>query len=58
MSICLRCGKYPFCNGIEENKVECDKFIKRKLGGENGERDVYRDDGTYNDNRGFIISKI
>ena len=34
MSICLRCGKYPYCNGIEENKKECDKFIKRKLGGE------------------------
>lgn len=31
MSICLRCGKYPFCNKIEENKKECDKFIKRKL---------------------------
>lgn len=58
MSICLKCGKYPFCNGIKEDKKECDKFIKRKLGGENGERDVYRDYGTYNDNRGFIISKI
>lgn len=34
MNICLRCGKYPFCNGIEENKKECDKFIKRKLDGE------------------------
>lgn len=32
MSICLKCGKYPFCNGIEENKKECDKFIKRRLG--------------------------
>ena len=36
MSICLKCGKYPFCNGIEENKKECGKFIKRKLGGEDG----------------------
>ena len=35
MSICLKCGKYPFCNRIEENKVECDKFIKRK--GDNNE---------------------
>ena len=34
MNICLKCGKYPFCNEIEENKKECDKFIKRKLGGE------------------------
>ena len=32
MSICLKCGKYPFCNRIEENKKECDKFIKRRLG--------------------------
>ena len=32
MSICLKCGKYPFCNAIEENKKECDKFIKRRLG--------------------------
>ena len=32
MNICLKCGKYPFCNRIEENKKECDKFIKRRLG--------------------------
>ena len=32
MSICLKCGKYPFCKGIEENKKECNKFIKRRLG--------------------------
>lgn len=51
MSICLICGKYPFCNGIEENKKECDKFIKRKLGGENAERDVYRNNDTYINNR-------
>lgn len=57
MSICLKCGKYPFCNGIKEDKKECDKFIKRKLGAEDG-RNVYRDNGTYIDNRGFIISKI
>lgn len=30
MSICLRCGKYPFCKGIEENKEQCNKFIKRR----------------------------
>lgn len=30
MSICLKCGKYPFCKGIEEDKKECDKFINRK----------------------------
>lgn len=54
MSICLKCGKYPFCNGIKEDKKECDKFIKRKLGGEDGRRNVYRDNGTYNDNRANI----
>ena len=54
MSICLRCGKYPFCNGIEENKKECDKFIKRELGGEDGRRNIYRDNGTYMDNRKCI----
>lgn len=32
MNICLKCGKYPFCNEIEENKKECNKFIKRRLG--------------------------
>lgn len=30
MSICLKCGKFPFCKEAEENKKECDKFIKRK----------------------------
>lgn len=58
MSICLRCGKYPFCNGIEENKKECDKFIKRKLGGEDGKRNVYRDNGTYINNRANINGEI
>lgn len=58
MGICLKCGKYPFCRGIEENKKECDKFIKRKLGEENEERNVYRNDGTYNDNREYINRKI
>lgn len=51
MKICLKCGKYPFCKGIEENKKECDKFIKRKLGREDGRRNIYRDNDTYIDNR-------
>ena len=51
MNICLKCGKYPFCNEIEENKKECYKFIKRKLGGEDGKRNVYRANDTYIDNR-------
>lgn len=33
--LCIKCSKYPFCNEIEENKTECNKFIKRKLGEEN-----------------------
>lgn len=51
MNIWLKCGKYPFCNRIEENKKECDKFIKRKLGGEDGKRNIYRANDTYIDNR-------
>lgn len=51
MNKCIKCGKFPFCKEAEENKKECDKFIKRKLGGENGERNVYRDDDTYSNNR-------
>lgn len=31
MSICLKCGKYPFCEQIDENKKQCVEFIKRKL---------------------------
>ena len=58
MSICLRCGKYPFCNRIEENKKECDKFIKRKLGGEDEKKNVYRDYGTHSNNRIYNNGKV
>ena len=58
MNICLKCGKYPFCNGIKENKKECDKFIKRKLGGEDGKRNVYRDNDTHIDNRKYNNGKL
>lgn len=58
MGICSKCGKYPFCNEIEENKNECDKFIKRKLGGEDGKRNAYRDNSTYNDSRANINGEI
>lgn len=54
MSICLRCGKYPFCNGIEEDKKECDKFIKIKLGEENVERSSCGDNGTYKNNGRYV----
>ena len=58
MNICLKCGKYPFCNGIEENKVECDKFIKRKLGVEDEKKNVYRDYGTHSNNRIYNNGKV
>ena len=58
MNICLKCGKYPFCNGIKEDKKECDKFIKRKLGGEDGKRNVYRANDTYIDNRTNINGEL
>ena len=32
MNKCIKCGKFPFCKEAEENKKECDKFIKRKGG--------------------------
>ena len=35
MNKCIKCGKLPFCKEAEENKKECDKFIKRK--GDNNE---------------------
>ena len=29
---CINCGKYPFCNKIENSQQEaCNKFIKRKI---------------------------
>lgn len=47
---CINCSYFLSCKEAEENKVECDKFIKRKLGGEDG-RNVYRANDTYIDNR-------
>ena len=35
MKKCIDCSYFLNCKEAEENKVECDKFIKRKLGGEN-----------------------
>lgn len=58
MSICLRCGKYPFCNRVEENKKECDKFIKRKLGVEDGERNAYRNNDTHINNRRYNNGEV
>ena len=30
MNKCIKCGRFQFCKEAEENKKECDKFIKRK----------------------------
>ena len=54
MKKCINCSYFLNCKEAEENKVECDKFIKRKLGGEDGKRNVYGDTGTYNNNRANI----
>jgi hypothetical protein len=32
MKKCINCSYFLSCKEAEENKVECDKFIKRKLG--------------------------
>ena len=30
---CIKCGKYPFCNKIENSQQKaCEEFIKRQLG--------------------------
>ena len=29
---CINCSYFLSCKEAEENKVECDKFIKRRLG--------------------------
>jgi hypothetical protein len=51
---CINCSYFLNCKEAEENKKECDKFIKRELGGEDGRRNIYRDNGTYMDNRKCI----
>ena len=29
---CIQCGRYPFCNKIQNSQQEaCEEFIKRKL---------------------------
>lgn len=58
MNKCIKCGRFPFCKEVEEDKKECDKFIKRKLGGENGKRNVYRDNDTYINNRTNINGEL
>lgn len=55
---CINCSYFLCCKEAEENKVECDKFIKRKLGGEDEKRNVYRDNDTYIDNRNCTNGKV
>lgn len=41
---CINCGKYPFCNKIENAQQEaCEKFIKRPI-----EIEVKRDEKNEN----------
>ena len=54
---CINCSYFLSCKEAEENKVECDKFIKRKLGAEDG-RNIYRDNDTYIDNRRSTNGKV
>lgn len=58
MNKCIKCGRFPFCKEAEEDKKECDKFIKRKVGGEDGKRNVYRDNDTYINNRANINGEL
>ena len=57
MKKCINCIYFLSCKEAEENKVECNKFIKRKLGVEN-ERNVYRDNDTYIENRKCTNGKV
>lgn len=37
---CINCGKYPFCNKIENSQQKaCEGFIKRPLGIEGKRKD-------------------
>lgn len=58
MNKCIKCGRFPFCKEAEENRKECDNFIKRKLGEENGERNVYRDNDTHINNRKYNNGEV
>ena len=29
MKKCLNCGRFPFCEEAEENKKECENWVKR-----------------------------
>ena len=44
---CIKCGKYPFCNKIENSQQEaCRDFIKRSLGIK-----ITREEEAKNENR-------
>ena len=52
MNKCIKCGKFPFCKEAEENKKECDKFIKRS-----GKKYVEKDNINYNSNNRFYLCR-
>ena len=42
---CINCGKYPFCNKIENSQQEaCENFIKRPLGIEATRKDEFNNE--------------
>jgi len=42
---CINCGKYPFCNKIENSQqTACENFIKRPLGIEVTRREVLKNE--------------
>lgn len=42
---CINCGKYPFCNKIENSQQEaCKEFIKRPLGIEVTRKDEFNNE--------------
>lgn len=42
---CINCGKYPFCNKIENSQQKaCENFIKRPLEIEVTRRDELKDE--------------
>jgi len=44
---CIKCGKYPFCNKIENSQQDaCEEFIKRPLGIK-----ITREEDAKNENR-------
>ena len=44
---CINCGKYPFCNKIEDSQQKaCESFIKRSLAIEVTRKDELKNEQT------------